>query len=426
VTCPIIDATAPPEQTGDHMSLSLDLTPTAISDALRPIAPEKPSLIGLTRAELGEALAGVGVPQTQIKMRVQQLWHWLYVRGVSDFAAMRNISKELTAKLAGHFTIARPEIVEEQISTDGTRKWLFRFPPRGAGRPVEIETVYIPEEGRGTLCISSQVGCTLTCTFCHTGTQKLVRNLTTEEIVSQLLVARDRLGDFPDRDTPTGAIVPSEGRLVSNIVMMGMGEPLYNYDNVRNALLLFSDGDGLALSKRRITLSTSGVVPMITEIGKETGVMLAISLHASRDELRDELVPINKKYPIRDLLDACRAYPGLSNARRITFEYVMLKGVNDTLEDARRLVKLLKGIPAKINLIPFNKWPGSNYECSSWSEIEKFADYINEAGYASPIRTPRGRDILAACGQLKSESERMRKVDRMAYEAMMIAGHGEE
>jgi 23S rRNA (adenine2503-C2)-methyltransferase len=408
------------------MSISADLTKPETRDALRPALAEKPSLIGLTRAQLGAALQGVGIPAAQTKMRVQQLWHWLYVRGVSDFADMRNISKELTAKLAQHFTIARPEIVEEQISNDGTRKWLFRFPPRGAGRPVEIETVYIPEEGRGTLCISSQVGCTLTCTFCHTGTQKLVRNLTSEEIVSQLLVARDRLGDFPHRDTPAGAIVPSEGRLVSNIVMMGMGEPLYNYDNVRDALLLFSDGDGLALSKRRITLSTSGVVPMIGEIGKETGVMLAISLHAVRDELRDVLVPVNKKYPIAELLDACRAYPGLSNARRVTFEYVMLKGVNDTLEDARQLVKLLKGIPAKINLIPFNKWPGSNYECSSWAQIEKFADYINQAGYASPIRTPRGRDILAACGQLKSESERMRKVDRIAFEAMMIAGHGEE
>jgi 23S rRNA (adenine2503-C2)-methyltransferase len=426
VTCPNIDATAAPNSLGHQMIASLNLIEPAVREALRPVAAEKPSLIGLTRAELGDTLLNIGIPQAQIKMRVQQLWHWLYVRGVSDFADMRNISKELTAKLAEHFTIARPEIVEEQISNDGTRKWLFRFPARGAGRPVEIETVYIPEEGRGTLCISSQVGCTLTCTFCHTGTQKLVRNLTAEEIVSQLLVARDRLGDFPQRDTPAGAIVPSEGRLVSNIVMMGMGEPLYNYDNVRNALLLFSDGDGLALSKRRITLSTSGVVPMITEIGKETGVMLAISLHATRDELRDELVPINKKYPIPELLDACRAYPGLSNARRITFEYVMLKGVNDTLEDAKQLVKLLKGIPAKINLIPFNKWPGSAYECSSWAQIEKFADHINHAGYASPIRTPRGRDILAACGQLKSESERMRKVDRIAFEAMMIAGHGEE
>jgi 23S rRNA (adenine2503-C2)-methyltransferase len=408
------------------MTLTLDLTHPETRAALRPAATEKPSLIGMTRAQLGEALLDVGIPASQTKMRVQQLWHWLYVRGVSDFADMRNISKDLVAKLSEAFTIERPEIVEEQISSDGTRKWLFRFPARGAGRPVEIETVYIPEEGRGTLCISSQVGCTLTCTFCHTGTQKLVRNLTTEEILSQLLVARDRLGDFPHRDTPAGAIVPSEGRLVSNIVMMGMGEPLYNYDNVRDALLIASDGDGLALSKRRITLSTSGVVPMIGEIGRETGVMLAVSLHATRDELRDVLVPINKKYPLRELLDACRTYPGVTNARRITFEYVMLKGVNDSLTDAKELVRLLKGIPAKINLIPFNPWPGTEYECSSWEHIEKFADYINEAGYASPIRTPRGRDILAACGQLKSESERMRKVDRMAFEAMMIAGHGEE
>ncbi len=408
------------------MTLSIDLTQPEIRSALRPVSRDKPSLIGMTRVQLGAALQTIGVTPAQTRMRVQQLWHWLYVRGVSDFADMRNISKELVAKLAETFTIARPEIVEEQISSDGTRKWLFRFPPRGAGRPVEIETVYIPEEGRGTLCISSQVGCTLTCTFCHTGTQKLVRNLTTEEILSQLLVARDRLGDFPHRDTPAGAIVPSEGRLVSNIVMMGMGEPLYNYENVRDALLIASDGDGLALSKRRITLSTSGVVPMIGEIGAETGVMLAVSLHATRDELRDVLVPINKKYPLKELLAACRAYPGLTNARRITFEYVMLAGVNDSLTDAKELVRLLKGIPAKINLIPFNPWPGSNYECSSWEQIEKFAGYINEAGYASPIRTPRGRDILAACGQLKSESERMRKVDRLAFEAMMIAGHGEE
>jgi 23S rRNA (adenine2503-C2)-methyltransferase len=408
------------------MTLTIDLTQPETRLDLRPALVEKPSLIGMTRAQLAEALQSVGIPASQTKMRVQQLWHWLYVRGVSDFADMRNISKDLVTRLSAAFTIARPEIVEEQISLDGTRKWLFRFPPRGAGRPVEIETVYIPEEGRGTLCISSQVGCTLTCTFCHTGTQKLVRNLTTEEILSQLLVARDRLGDFPHRDTPAGAIVPSEGRLVSNIVMMGMGEPLYNYDNVRDALLIASDGDGPALSKRRITLSTSGVVPMIGAIGAETGVMLAISLHATRDELRDVLVPINKKYPLKELLEACRTYPGVTNARRITFEYVMLKGVNDSLTDAKELVRLLKGIPAKINLIPFNPWPGTDYECSSWEHIEKFADYINEAGYASPIRTPRGRDILAACGQLKSESERMRKVDRMAFEAMMIAGHGEE
>jgi 23S rRNA (adenine2503-C2)-methyltransferase len=266
----------------------------------------------------------------------------------------------------------------------------------------------------------------LTCSFCHTGTQKLVRNLTSEEIVSQLLIARERLGDFPNSETPQGAIVPNEGRLVSNIVMMGMGEPLYNYDNVRDALLLFSDGDGLALSKRRITLSTSGVVPMIEAIGVETGVMLAISLHSARDDLRDILVPINKKYPIKELLEACKKYPNASNARRITFEYVMLKGVNDSLEDAKQLVKCLKNIPAKINLIPFNPWPGSAYECSSWEQIERFAEFINEAGYSSPIRNPRGRDILAACGQLKSESERLRKVERLAFEAMMIANHGEE
>ncbi|MET0357980.1 MAG: 23S rRNA (adenine(2503)-C(2))-methyltransferase RlmN [Pararhizobium sp.] len=393
--------------------------------ATRPAAlQEMPSLIGLTREEMGKALAEVGVAERQVKMRVSQLWHWLYVRGVSDFDHMTNVSKDMRETLKRHFTIARPEVVEEQISTDGTRKWLLRFPARGAGRPVEIETVYIPEEGRGTLCISSQVGCTLTCSFCHTGTQKLVRNLTAEEILAQLLLARDRLGDFPDRDTPPGTIAPAEGRKVSNVVMMGMGEPLYNFESVKTALLIATDGDGLSLSKRRVTLSTSGIVPEIYRTGEEIGVMLAISLHAVRDDLRDMLVPINKKYPLKDLMDACRAYPGLSNARRITFEYVMLEGVNDSLEDAKELVKLLKGVPAKINLIPFNPWPGTNYQCSQWDQIEKFADFINAAGYASPIRTPRGRDILAACGQLKSESERMRKVDRMAFEAMMIANHG--
>ncbi|KRD49963.1 23S rRNA (adenine(2503)-C(2))-methyltransferase RlmN [Ensifer sp. ENS10] len=387
---------------------------------------EKPSLIGLLREDMAKALVEKGVPERQVKMRVSQLWHWLYVRGVSDFDHMTNVSKDMREMLKQHFTIARPEIVEEQISGDGTRKWLLRFPARGAGRPVEIETVYIPEEGRGTLCISSQVGCTLTCSFCHTGTQKLVRNLTAEEILAQLLLARDRLGDFPERDTPQGAIVPAEGRKITNIVMMGMGEPLYNFEHVKTALLIASDGEGLSLSKRRITLSTSGIVPEIYRTGEEIGVMLAISLHAVRDDLRDMLVPINKKYPLKELMDACRAYPGLSNARRITFEYVMLKDVNDSLEDAKQLVKLLKGVPAKINLIPFNPWPGTNYQCSDWEHIEKFADFINQAGYASPIRTPRGRDILAACGQLKSESERMRKVDRLAFEAMMIANHGED
>ncbi|WP_075654036.1 23S rRNA (adenine(2503)-C(2))-methyltransferase RlmN [Pseudochrobactrum sp. B5] len=412
------------------MSISYDLTTPQTRDALaanaRAMLAPKPSLIGLSREELGEALLEIGIPAKQIKMRVAQLWHWLYVRGVSDFADMANISKDLRSALTEHFTIARPEVVEEQISTDGTRKWLFRFPPRGAGRPVEIECVYIPEEGRGTLCISSQVGCTLTCSFCHTGTQKLVRNLTSEEILSQLLTARDRLGDFPETNTPYGAIVPAEGRKITNIVMMGMGEPLYNFDNVKKALLIASDGDGLSLSKRRITLSTSGVVPEIYRTGEEIGVMLAISLHAVRDDLRDMLVPINKKYPLEELIKACRAYPGLSNAKRITFEYVMLKDVNDSLEDAKKLVQLLKGIPAKINLIPFNPWPGTNYQCSDWEQIERFADYVNAAGYASPIRTPRGRDILAACGQLKSESERMRKTDRLALEAMMIANHGED
>jgi len=411
------------------MAVSLDLTDIAAREAhgasARAAMAEKPTLIGLTRSQLADALQEAGVPERQVRMRVQQLWHWLYVRGVSDFDDMTNVSKDLRAMMKENFSIARPEIVEEQVSNDGTRKWLLRFPPRGAGKPVEVETVYIPEEGRGTLCVSSQVGCTLTCTFCHTGTQRLVRNLTSEEIVSQLLLARERLGDFPDKDTPQGAIVPSEGRKVTNVVMMGMGEPLYNYDHVRDALLIFADGEGLSLSKRRITLSTSGVVPGIVRIGEETGVMLAISLHATNDTLRDELVPINKKYPLKELLDACRAYPGLSNARRITFEYVMLKGVNDGLADAKELVRLLKGIPAKINLIPFNKWPGSAYECSDWEQIEEFADFINANGYASPIRTPRGQDILAACGQLKSASERMKKTERLAYEAMMIAGHGD-
>lgn len=422
------------------MAVSIDLT----NPQLRPQAPAKldpekytgiddtkKPLIGLTRSDLAKTLSETCVPEKQARMRASQIWHWLYIRGASDFASMQNIGKDLRAKLDEHFTIARPVVTVEQISNDGTRKWLMEFPSRGAGKPVEIETVYIPEEGRGTLCISSQVGCTLTCTFCHTGTQKLVRNLTAEEILAQLLVARDRLGDFPDKDTPQGAIVPGEGRKVTNIVMMGMGEPLYNYENVKNALLIASDGDGLALSKRRITLSTSGVVPFIQKTGDALGCILAISLHATNDKLRDVLVPINKKYPLEQLLDACRNYPGASNSRRITFEYVMLKDVNDSLQDAKELVRILKGIPAKVNLIPFNPWPGSNYECSSWEQIEKFAEFINANGYASPIRTPRGGDILAACGQLKSESERMRKKDRDALEAtklqaMMIAGHGED
>jgi 23S rRNA (adenine2503-C2)-methyltransferase len=389
----------------------------------------KPSLIGMSRDEIGDALRGIGLEERHIRMRTAQLWHWMYLRGASSFAQMTNVSKDMRSELENHFAIGRPEIVTEQVSVDGTRKWLLRFPPRGAGRPVEVETVYIPEEGRGTLCVSSQVGCTLTCSFCHTGTQKLVRNLTAEEIVGQIMVARERLGDFPLPGT-TGpleakAAIPSEGRLVSNVVMMGMGEPLLNFEAVRDALQVAMDGDGLSLSRRRITLSTSGVVPMIPRAGTEIGTLLAISLHAVRDDLRDELVPLNRRYKIAELMDACRAYPGLSNARRITFEYVMLAGVNDSVADARELVRLLKGIPAKINLIPFNPWPGSKYECSDWDTIETFAEVINRAGYASPIRTPRGRDILAACGQLKSASEKMKATERLAL-AAMVGGNGED
>ena len=402
------------------MTTIMDSTAEALASQTiaTSLASEPRSLIGLTRPELAAALGEIGVAARQQRMRVGQIWNWIYFRGVTDFCAMTNISGELRAELAANFVLPRPEIVSEQVSEDGTRKWLFRFPPRGAGRPVEIETVYIPEEGRGTLCLSSQVGCTLNCSFCHTGTQALVRNLTAEEIVGQILMARERLGDFPDIAGTPGAQIPSEGRLVSNVVMMGMGEPLYNFESVRNALLIAADGEGIALSRRRITLSTSGVAPEIVRAGTEIGVMLAISLHAVRDDLRNRLVPLNRKYPIAELLAACRAYPGLSNARRITFEYVMLKGINDSRADALELVRLLRGIPAKINLIPFNPWPGTEYECSSWETIERFADIVNRAGYASPIRTPRGRDILAACGQLKSESERMRARERLALQAM--------
>jgi len=379
------------------------------------VPPAKPSLVGLSRAELADRLGELGVPPAQRKMRVQQLWHWIYVRGVADFEAMTTISKEMRSQLAEHFTVARPEVVAEQISNDGTRKWLLRLPSGTAGEnPHEVECVYIPETDRGTLCISSQVGCTLNCAFCHTGTQRLVRNLTAGEIVGQLMVARDRLNDWIDRATPAGS------RLVSNIVMMGMGEPLYNFDAVRDALLIVTDGDGIGISKRRVTLSTSGVVPNIVRTGAEIGVSLAISLHAVRDELRNELVPLNRKYPIAELLQACRDYPGASNARRITFEYVMLKGVNDSLDDAKLLVKLLKGIPAKINLIPFNPWPGTRYECSDWEQIEKFSEYVFNAGYSSPVRTPRGRDILAACGQLKSETEKLSARERQALRAMAM------
>jgi len=370
----------------------------------------RPSLVGLGRAELGEALASIGVPAKHVRMRVAQLWSWIYVRGVTSFDQMTDISKDLRTRLDAAYTLARPEIVTEQVSVDGTRKWLLRLPRRGReAMPPEIETVYIPETDRGTLCISSQVGCTLNCSFCHTGTQRLVRNLEAQEIVGQIMLARDRIGDWPGAERPRdGRLLPDTERKITNIVLMGMGEPLYNFENVKAAMDIAADGEGLSVSKRRITLSTSGVVPEIPRWGAESGTMLAISLHATRDDLRNELVPINRKYPIAELMAACRAYPGLSNAKRITFEYVMLKGVNDSLADAKALVKLLQGIPAKINLIPFNPWPGSQYECSDWEQIERFAEVVNRAGYASPVRTPRGRDILAACGQLKSQSTRLR------------------
>jgi 23S rRNA (adenine2503-C2)-methyltransferase len=361
-----------------------------------------PTLIGMDRPALAAALAGAGVPDRQLAMRVGQLWNWIHVHGARDFAAMTNLARDFRALLENSFSLARPQVVTAQVSRDGTRKWLLK-----TGPGIEFETVYIPEEDRGTLCVSSQVGCTLTCKFCHTGTQKLVRNLTVGEIVGQVMVAKDTLEDWPS----TGG-----NRKVTNVVMMGMGEPLYNFDNVKAALAQVTDGDGLALSKRRVTLSTAGVVPMIARAGAEIGSGLAISLHAVRDELRDVIVPINKRYPIAQLLDACRAYPGASNARRITFEYVMLKGVNDSIADAKELVRLVGGIPAKINLIPFNPWPGAPYACSDWSQIEKFAEVVNRAGYASPVRTPRGRDIMAACGQLKSESVKERASARMARE----------
>ena len=360
----------------------------------------KVNLIGLTREELRAALAKAGVPEKQLKMRVNQLWQWLYHWGVRDFGVMTNLAKDFRTNLSDNFDIALPEVVSKQVSADGTRKYLVRI----AGGH-EVEVVYIPEEDRGTLCISSQVGCTLTCSFCHTGTQKLVRNLTAGEIVGQIMVARDDLGEWPEPGQGTGDNGP---RLLSNIVLMGMGEPLYNFEAVRDAMKIAMDGEGIALSRRRITLSTSGVVPEIARCAEEIGCQLAVSYHATTDEIRNRLVPINKRWNIDTLLDALRAYPKASNSERITFEYVMLKGVNDSDEDARRLVRQIKGIPAKINLIPFNEWPGAPYERSDWSRIEAFADIVYKAGYASPIRTPRGEDIMAACGQLKSATERAR------------------
>ncbi len=376
-------------------------------------------LAGATRAEIARALTDIGIKERDRNMRVSQLWHWIYHRGAREFTAMRNIARPLLDNLAERHNLARPDVVAEQVSADGTRKWLLRMPPaHPRDKGAEIECVYIPESDRGTLCVSSQVGCTLNCSFCHTGTMPLVRNLTAAEIVGQVLVARDRLGDFPGGVAPTDGLVPSgEGvRAVSNIVFMGMGEPLYNFAAVRDAIAVLTDGDGLSLSRRRITVSTSGVAPEMERLGAECGTMLAVSLHATNDPLRDRLVPLNRKYPIEQLLQACRNYPGASNARRITFEYVMLKGVNDTPAEAKALVRLLKGLPAKINLIPFNPWPGSPYECSEWETIERFSEIVFNAGYASPVRTPRGRDILAACGQLKSESEKLRARARMLLE----------
>jgi 23S rRNA (adenine2503-C2)-methyltransferase len=362
-----------------------------------PIA--RKDLIGLTRDELTAALSEIGLP----KFRTGQIWHWLYHRGEVEFAAMTTLAKPLRARLAELFRVGRLETAREQRSADGTIKWLFRFADGN-----EAETVYIPEADRGTLCVSSQIGCTLTCSFCHTGTQRLVRNLTSREIVGQVLAALDAMEAWPANH---------EGRPITNIVLMGMGEPLYNLDNVAKALKVISDNEGIAISKRRITLSTSGVVPEMIRCGNETGVNLAISLHAVTDAVRDMLVPINKKYPLAALLQACRDYPGVHNARRITFEYVMLKGLNDSIADARALVKLIKGIPAKINLIPFNPWPGSPYECSDAAAIDAFAAVVMRAGYPSPVRRPRGSDIMAACGQLKSESQRMRKRDRESLAA---------
>lgn len=357
------------------------------------------NLVGLTRNAMHDALISAGTPEKQAKMRVGQIWQWIYEKGVRDFALMTNLAKAYRAELAEHFVVEVPEVVSKQVSMDGTRKYLMRI----AGGH-EVETVYIPEEARGTLCVSSQVGCTLTCSFCHTGTQKLVRNLTAGEIIGQVLVARDDLGEWPIPGAPK-----NETRLLSNIVLMGMGEPLYNFDNVRDAMKIAMDPEGVSLSRRRITLSTSGVVPEIAKTATEIGCQLAISFHATTDEVRDKLVPINKKWNIKELLDALRSYPKLSNSERITFEYVMLKDVNDSDADAHRLIKLIRGIPAKINLIPFNEWPGSPYVRSDWDRIQAFADIIYKAGYASPIRTPRGEDIMAACGQLKSATERARK-----------------
>jgi len=362
------------------------------------------SLVGLTREEIKDSLIKFDIPDQQINMRVNQVWGWIYNKGVSSIDEMTTLSLGLREELKKHHNLNRPVITDEQTSEDGTKKWLLKF-----NDGSEIETVFIPDDERGTLCVSSQVGCTLNCTFCHTGTQRLVRNLSSQEIISQVVVAKDSLEEWCE-----------EPRKITNIVMMGMGEPLYNFEGVRDGILTMSDDAGLSISKRKITLSTSGIVPKIKMAGDEIGSMLAISLHATNNDLRNEIVPINKKYPIEELLEACRNYPGLSNSKRITFEYVMLKGVNDSEAEARDLVKLISGIPAKINLIPFNSWPGSSYECSDWDQIEKFGDIVNRGGYASPIRMPRGEDISAACGQLKSDTKKVRASEKYKKELAKI------
>lgn len=382
------------------MTETRPITPDVVTIPRKLDADAKVNLVGLSRDALRDVLVTAGIPEKQGKMRSKQIWQWIYQKGVRDFTDMTNLSKDIRAMLAEQFVVAVPEVVTKQVSSDGTRKYLVRIE---GGHEVEI--VYIPEEGRGTLCISSQVGCTLTCSFCHTGTQRLVRNLTAAEIIGQVMVARDDLGEWPKLGVPN----PPEARLLSNIVLMGMGEPLYNFEAVRDAMKIAMDPEGIALSRRRITLSTSGVVPEIARTADEIGCMLAVSFHATTDEVRDGLVPINKKWNIEALLEALREYPKASNSERITFEYVMLKGVNDSDEDAQRLVQLIKGIPAKINLIPFNEWPGSPYERSSNNRIRAFSDIVYNAGYSSPVRKPRGEDIMAACGQLKSASERVRK-----------------
>ncbi|AML50991.1 23S rRNA (adenine(2503)-C(2))-methyltransferase RlmN [Falsihalocynthiibacter arcticus] len=380
--------------------VSKAVTPDILTLPRKDAPSEKVNLVGLTRPALQDALIAIGTKEKQAKMRAGQVWQWIYQKGVRDFALMSNLAKDYRELLAATCEIRIPEVVTKQVSEDGTRKYLVRI---AGGHEVEI--VYIPEENRGTLCVSSQVGCTLTCTFCHTGTQKLVRNLSPAEIIGQVLVARDDLGEWPKLGVPN----PPEARLLSNLVLMGMGEPLYNFENVRDAMKIAMDPEGISLSRRRITLSTSGVVPEIWRTAEEIGCQLAVSFHATTDEVRDVLVPINKRWNIEALLDALRAYPKVSNSERITFEYVMLKGVNDSDEDAHRLMKLIEGIPAKINLIPFNPWPGAPYERSSNNRIHAFADIVHNAGYSSPIRRPRGEDIMAACGQLKSETERVRK-----------------